>query len=80
MQDKNIRMRLLAVQKIVLNRSASNPISVKEIIERINAMYHLMIPVSDRRAIYSDIKALVDAGYSIKKASQKNNQFVYWCD
>lgn len=80
MQDKNVRLRLLAVLKIISQRSISNPISVQEIIEQINIGYALMIPISDRRAIYNDLKAIAESGFPVEVIKRKSNKHFYYCN
>lgn len=78
MQDKNIRMRLLAVQQILLK--TEQPVSVQDIIFMINRQFNLMIPVSDRRAVYNDIKAIKDSGMPISVIKRRSNKHYYYLE
>lgn len=80
MQDKNIRLRLLAVLKIVCETTIQNPICVQGIIQKINFQYDLIIPVSDRRAIYKDIEAIKESGVPIEVIKRRSNKHYYYCE
>jgi hypothetical protein len=62
LQDKNVRMRLLEVHKILMETKENNAITVKKIIERLNRSIQLSKPFTDRKAIYKDVEAM---NYSI---------------
>lgn len=78
MQDKNIRLRLLAVLKIIRETPETNPICVQGIIEKINTRYNLFIPVSDRRAIVRDIEAIKESGVPVEVIKRRSNKHFYF--
>jgi hypothetical protein len=80
MQDKTIRLRLLAVFKIITETTSQNPICVQGIIQKINRRYNLFIPVSDRRAIVRDLEAIKESGVPVEVIRRKSNKHFYFMD
>jgi ABC-type sugar transport system substrate-binding protein len=80
MQDKNIRLRLLAVMNIIKETKRDNPVSIQDIIRMINQRYLLMIPVSDRRAIQRDLQAIDESGIPVSYIVKRSNKRFYYCE
>jgi hypothetical protein len=79
MIDKEIRFRLFEVYKILYKTSENSPVSIKQIIDLINTKNNMMIPISDRRAIYKDIDAIMKSGIlNITRKAIRHNIMLYW--
>ena len=78
MHDKNVRMRLLEVHKILMNTRESDAINVKKIIERLNRSIQLSKPFTDRKAIYKDVEAIIEAGFPVNIKRGMNNELQYF--
>lgn len=66
----NNRLRLLEVFKLIMKSKETAPITVKQISAIVNE--------TDRRVIYKDIDAIIEAGFNIFFKVGRNNQFFYY--
>lgn len=66
----NGRLRLLAVFKLIMSATEALPITVKEIMD--------VLHEKDRRVIYKDIDAIIEAGFDVFYRIGRNNQFFYY--
>jgi hypothetical protein len=61
-----------------MDTKENNAITVKKIIERLNRSIQLSKPFTDRKAIYKDVEAIIDAGYPVSIKRGLNNELQYF--
>lgn len=69
-QMDNSRVRLLQVYKLIMGATEALPVTVKQIMD--------VLDETDRRVIYKDIDAIIEAGFDVFYRIGRNNQFFYY--